>query len=98
MNASTPAVSYQYAAMRRAESAASSVSVRLSVRGFLGSEPAEEIARLKAVRDSYYLLAAAHRNAARRLERGERMRARLERVVRLVTRGSLRAARAAVTR
>lgn len=98
MNASTPAVSYHYAAMRRAESAANSISVRLSVRGFLGSEPAEEIARLKAVRDSYYRLAAAHRNAARRLERGERMRARLERVVRLVTRGSLRAARAAVTR
>lgn len=73
---------WHYAAMRRAESAARSISVRRSV----GSIPAGELEAAKAVQNSYYLLAAAHRNAAHRLERGERMRIRIERAMLPVTR------------
>ncbi|WP_069744748.1 MULTISPECIES: hypothetical protein [unclassified Streptomyces] len=62
---------YHYAAMRRAEDAARSLSVRHSIVGFLGSEPATDIADMAAVRDSYYRLAAAHRVAARKRERAE---------------------------
>jgi len=85
---------WHYASMRCAEDAARSISVRRSV----GSVPAGELEAAKAVQASFYLLAAAHRRAAHRLERGERIRARVERVVRLVTRGGFRAVRAAVTR
>lgn len=85
---------WHYAAMRRAQDAAGSMSVRLSVRGvvdgFAGVASDDELAALKAHRDSLYLLAAAHRGAARRLERGERLRIRVERVVRPVVRLSLR--------
>lgn len=81
---------YHYASMRCAEQSARGISVQLSVRGFLAgfadeSLPAE-IAEMRAAQSSYYLLAAAHRSAARRLERGERLRIRLEALVRPVTR------------
>lgn len=88
---------YHYAHMRCAEDAARSISVQLSVRGFLSrltdETSADEFAALKARRDSLYLLAAAHRSAARRLERGERIRIRVERVVRPIVRGVLRVRR-----
>lgn len=63
---------YHYAAMRRADGTARSISVQTSVRGFLGAGSLDEFNRLKAVRDSYYLLAAAHRAAGRRIERRSR--------------------------
>lgn len=85
---------FHYASMRCAEQSARSLSVQMSVRGFLAGladeTSAAEFAELKAARTSYYLLALAHRNAAHRLER----RARVERVVRLVVRGALRVGRA----
>jgi hypothetical protein len=59
--------------MRCAEDTARSISVRRSV----GSIPAGELEAAKAVQTSYYLLAAAHRAAARRLERGQRLRLRV---------------------
>jgi hypothetical protein len=78
--------------MRCAEQSARSISVRRSV----GSIPADELDAAKAVQTSYYLLAAAHRNSAHRLERGERLRIRLERALRPVTR-IVHSARRAVT-
>lgn len=86
----TATSNWHYASMRCAEDAARSISVRRSV----GSVPAGELETAKAVQSSYYLLAAAHRSAARRLERGERIRIRVERVVRPVVRGALRLHRA----
>lgn len=96
----TPTARSHYAAMRRYEDGARSISMRLSVHGFLGAGEvsADEFAEMKARRDSYYLTAAAYRRAARRLERGERLRIRVERAVRLVTRGGIRVGRAAVGR
>lgn len=89
---------YHYASMRCAEQSARDISVQLSVRGFLAGltdeTSAAEIAKLKAARTSYYLLAAAHRSAARRLERGQRLRARVERIARPIVRGALRVGRA----
>jgi len=64
---------YHYAAMRRAEDAARSLSIQTSARGFLGAGPLDEFNQMKATRDSYYLLAAAHRQAARRIERNARL-------------------------
>jgi len=94
---STPTPQFHYASMRNAEQSARSISVQLSVRGFLASladeTSAAEFAELKATRTSYYLLALAHRNAARRLERGQRIRSRAERIVRTVARGALRVRR-----
>lgn len=58
--------------MRCAQDTARSFSVQTSVRGFLGAASVDELQQLKAARDSYYLLAAAHRNAARRIERRSR--------------------------
>lgn len=83
---------WHYASMRCAELAARSISVRRSV----GSIPADELEAAKAVQTSYYLLAAAHRSAARRLERPQRIRARVERVLWPVTR-IVRNVRRAVT-
>ena len=60
---------HHYARMRCAEDAARGLSVQHSVRMFTGSSTPDEIADLRARRDSYYLLAAAHRAAARRVER-----------------------------
>jgi hypothetical protein len=89
---------FHYASMRNAEQSARSISTQLSVRGFLtglaDETSAAEFAKLKATRTSYYLLALAHRNAARRLERGQRIRSRVERIVRPVVRGALRVGRA----
>ncbi|MCX4885894.1 hypothetical protein [Streptomyces sp. NBC_00847] len=65
------AARYHYAAMRRAEGAARGLSVQHSVRMFAGGSTADEIADLRARRDSYYLLAAAHRAAGRKRERAE---------------------------
>lgn len=66
-----PTSRYHYARMRCAEDAARSLSVRHSVHTVLGGLTVipREQAEFAAVRDSYYLLAAAHRNAARRIER-----------------------------
>lgn len=87
-------VNFHLAHMRCAEDAARSLSVQMSVRGFLAGladeTSAAEFAELKAARTSYYLLALAHRDAARRLERAARIRARVERIVRPVVRLSLR--------
>ena len=89
---------WHYASMRCAEDAARSISVQMSVRGFLAGltdeTSAAEFAEMKAARTSFYLLAAAHRNAARRLERGERIRIRIERIVGPIVRGALRVGRA----
>jgi len=85
---------WHYASMRCAEDAARSLSVQYSTRRFTAAfDPdatPESLAELATVRDSYYLLAAAHRSAARRLERGERIRIRIESLVRPVVRLSLR--------
>jgi hypothetical protein len=62
---------HHYARMRCAQDTARGLSVQTSVRGFLGTGSLDEFDRLKAVRDSYYLLAAAHEQAARRRERRE---------------------------
>ncbi|MGY4902543.1 hypothetical protein [Streptomyces sp. 900116325] len=83
---------YHYAAMRRAEGAARSISVRRSV----GSMPAGELNEAKAVQSSYYRLAAAHRSAAHRLERPQRIRARIGRILWPVTR-IVRSVRRSVT-
>ncbi|WP_330328208.1 hypothetical protein [Streptomyces pseudovenezuelae] len=67
---------YHYAAMRRAEDAGRGLSVQHSARRFAGAfDPdttPESLAELAAARDSYYLLAIAHRQAARRIERNAR--------------------------
>lgn len=88
---------FHYALMRNAEQSARSISTQLSVRGFLAGladeTSAAEFADLKATRTSYYLLALAHRNAARRLERGQRIRVRVERIVRPAVRTALRVRR-----
>jgi hypothetical protein len=60
---------FHYAHMRCAQDTARGLSVQTSVRGFLGAGSLDEFNRLKAVRDSYYLLAAAHEQAAHRIER-----------------------------
>lgn len=89
---------FHYASMRCAEQSARSLSVQVQARTFLHAVTDEvldaELAELKAARSSYYLLALAHRNAARRLERGQRIRSRVEQVVRPVVRGALRVGRA----
>ena len=77
-----PSAASHYAAMRRAEQAARSLSTRHSAHIVLGGLTGitwDEVAEVAAARDSYYLLAAAHRNAARR-------RARIERISRPVAR------------
>ncbi|WP_405747756.1 hypothetical protein [Streptomyces canus] len=94
MSAATPTPNWHYAAMRRAEDAARGLSVQHSVRMFAGGSTVDEIADLRARRDSYYRLAAAHRNAARRLERREQLRVRIERIVRPVVRIALHVRRA----
>src|SRR4051812_44402031 len=63
---------YHFAAMRCAEQTARNLSVQTSVRGFLGAGSLDEFNQLKAVRDSYDLLAVAHREAGRRVERRTR--------------------------
>lgn len=66
---------YHYAHMRCAQRTAQSLSARHSahiVLGNLTGIPWEQVTEVAAVRDSYYLLAAAHRNAARRIERRDR--------------------------
>ena len=63
-----PSVRSHYAAMRRYENAARSISVRRSV----GSIPADELEQAKAAQTGYYLMAAAYRSAGRRRERVER--------------------------
>jgi hypothetical protein len=89
---------FHYASMRNAEQSARDLSVQLQARTFLHAVTDEvldaELADLKAARTSFYLLASAHRNAARRLERGQRIRSRVERIVRPVVRGALRVRRA----
>lgn len=88
---------FHYASMRNAEQSARSLSVQLQARTFFHAVTDEvsaaEFAELKATRTSYYLLALAHRDAARRLERGQRIRARVERIVRPAVRTALRVRR-----
>lgn len=62
-----PTSNSHYAAMRRYENAARSISVRRSV----GSIPADELEQAKATQSSFYLMAAAYRSAGRRRERVE---------------------------
>lgn len=64
----TPTASFHFAAMRRYENAARSLSVRLSV----GSIPAGEKEAAKEQRQAYHLLASAHRSAARKRVRAEK--------------------------
>ncbi|MGW7726249.1 hypothetical protein ACWGJ6_23305 [Streptomyces canus] len=97
MSAATPTPNWHYAAMRRAEDAARSLSVRhstLTVLGGLIGTSRDEASQVAAARDSYYRLAAAHRNAAYRLERRERARIRMERIVRPAVRIALHVRRA----
>jgi uncharacterized protein YjhX (UPF0386 family) len=87
--------------MRLAETASRSLSVQLSVRGFVGGFASEisddEIAAMKAQRDSYHRLAVAYRNAGRKRERADRFWAsRPGTFLRITVRG-LRAVRSAVT-
>ncbi|HTE57008.1 MAG TPA: hypothetical protein VK698_39415 [Kofleriaceae bacterium] len=76
-----------YAAARSAEDVARGLSLRFTVRSFTGrfaddvDAVAVERAELKAARDSYSLLAAAHRSAARRMERVQRLRSLVRRAV-----------------
>ncbi|MER5902990.1 hypothetical protein ABT150_23275 [Streptomyces mirabilis] len=97
----TPTARSHYAAMRRYEDAARSLSVRLSVRGAIGGLAgeisADEIAEMKAQRDSYYLHAAAYRAAGRRRERADRFWAtRPGTILRIALRG-IRNVQSAVT-
>lgn len=96
---------FHYAAMRCAEDVARGLSVQHSVRMFAGRSAADEIADLRATRDSYYLLAAAHRSAGRKRERAERrtavwadFRQDPARYTRSTVRAWARAIRRAVTR
>ncbi|WP_394436228.1 hypothetical protein [Streptomyces sp. SGAir0957] len=72
----TPAV--HEAMARRAEQQARDLSVRNSVMtfasGFPGGATPDELKRVRKARDSYARLAAAHRAAARRIERVRRVR------------------------
>ena len=80
---------WHYASMRCAQLAAQALmDDRLDGQPLDGDEYAS-----RAAETSYYLLAAAHRSAARRLERGARMRIRLEALVRPVARIVLRVRR-----
>jgi hypothetical protein len=71
-----PTARSHYAAARRYENAARSLSTRITVRssfgGALGEFPADEIAALKAQRDDYHRLVAAYRSAGWKRERAER--------------------------
>lgn len=65
---------FHYANMRCAQSAARSLSAQHSahiVLGALTGIPWDQVTQVAAVRDSYYLLAAAHRSAGRKRERVE---------------------------
>jgi uncharacterized protein YjhX (UPF0386 family) len=97
----TPTARSHYAAMRYYETASRSLSVQLSVRGFVGGFAGEisddEFAEMKAQRDGYHRLAVAYRNAGRKRERADRFWAsRPGTLLRITVRG-LRAVRAAVT-
>lgn len=84
-----PSAASHYAAMRRAEQAARSLSTQHSAHIVLGGLTGitwDEVTEVAAARDSYYLLAAAHRSAAKRMERGDRRRARIKRAARPVVR------------
>lgn len=70
---------YHFAHMRCAEDAAHSLSVQYQTRRFTAAfdpdttpDSRAKLAKRAAVRDSYYMLAAAHRQAGRRRERAER--------------------------
>lgn len=89
-----PTPNFHYASMRHAEQSARHIASLLPLRRPLGEVAAVEFDELRAAQASFYLLAAAHRAAGHRLERGERFRSRVERVVRPVVRGILRVRRA----
>lgn len=70
-----PTSRFHFARMRQAEQAARNLSTRHSAHIVLGNLTGitwEQAAEVAAARDSYYLLAAAHRNAAHRIERRDR--------------------------
>jgi hypothetical protein len=87
--------------MRYYETASRSLSVQLSVRGFVGGFAGEisddQIAAMKAQRDSCHRLAAAYRNAGRKRERADRFWASRPGTLLRITLRGLRAVRAAVT-
>jgi hypothetical protein len=84
--------------MRYYETASRSLSVQMSVRGFIGGF-AGEISddQIKAQRDSYHRLAAAYRNAGRKRERAEMFWASRPGTILRITLRGIRNARAAVT-
>jgi hypothetical protein len=87
--------------MRYYETASRSLSVQMSVRGFIGGFAGEisddQIAAMKAQRDSYHRLAAAYRNAGRKRERAEMFWASRPGTILRITLRGIRNARAAVT-
>jgi hypothetical protein len=83
--------------MRRYESAASSISVQLSVRRTVGAIAADEFAELRAQQDEYYRLAAVYRSAGRKRERADRFWASRPGTLLRITGRGLRAVRSAVT-
>lgn len=92
-----PTSNSHYAAMRRYQQAASSISVQLSVRRTVGAIAASEFAELRKQQDEYFRLADAHCVAAQRRERAEKFWAsRPGTLLRITVRG-LRAVRSAVT-
>jgi hypothetical protein len=97
----TPTSRSHYAAMRYYETASRSLSVQLSVRGFVGGFAGEisddEIAEMKAQRDGYHRVAVAYRNAGRKRERAEMFWASRPGTILRITLRGIRNARAAVT-
>lgn len=88
MSTPTRTPNFHFASMRCAELVANGMQDRIA------AAPPVERPALREIQTSYYRLGHAHRNAAHRLERGARIRARVERIVRLVVRGALRVGRA----
>lgn len=87
----TPSPAVHEAKARIAEQQSRDLSVGYSARVFTsqfadGALP-DELAELRAARDSYFLLARSYRAAARRVERVRRIRRLLAQVVRLLRRG-----------
>lgn len=97
----TPTARSHYAAMRYYETASRSLSVQLSVRGaiggFAGEVSDDEIAAMKAQRDSYHRVAAAYRAAGRRRERADRFWATRPGTILRITLRGIRNVQSAVT-
>lgn len=75
LTATTPTSNYHFARMRCAEQTARSLSARHSAHIVLGGLTGiawDQVTEVAAARDSYYLLAAAHRAAGVKRQRAER--------------------------